>query len=552
MGDINLSPKDIKHLSEGVKRKFNNTGATLNPNSNPENYIKLRDQVFGKHNSNARIRFLRSFFYDSIKSGKRTFRKKNIDLLSKYAFGMDFQSFLKERESLPEVRHSFYCEKRDIEKVSILSKELEVHTPEIIPIESSLLSTIIDKTNEEGSKVHFYVSEHLLKNEKGATHLINILKDNLFKYLFDLNILFHFDPDLKLNGDGNGYNLVTQAGKLKFIKYWHDEKLKKQEIFGEDLGFEFPRLLGYDKLIGVPFFLMLKALAEIMGKDWGNKMEVHANKSTVNYLHPSIHEMMDGLTPEPINNIWKNTCNDNEIQTCNFLCVIGYEGFLKYKEQFEMIKYFKNFNEKIIEKGHGVIRIFTIPVEIFDESRKSAFNIEANKLLYQYIYINAKTNAKTYLFTYSAKEKPSSYILQYQDYVIRVKKYLECRGDIAEDIHHKYFTIDDIDEQDELYLAYPEDMYGINRILKINHKNSVIRYFEDFRHRIRYIYEEQSQFKNERIHLDEIDSILIPILNLKKEEIQEIRVDVDNIFQKEKTISNAKSNGSISPSLGVK
>jgi hypothetical protein len=535
MGDISIDLSDIRNLQKRVLRRFlkyhPKAKSETNWNSNPDNYKYLRQSIIDNTKTkDIGLRFLRSFFYDSIKKGKRTFRLSNINLLSIYAFDVEFLEYMTRGVEERQRKCFLYYAREDAEKVNNL-EELNYSLFKKLDIDSATLQEILLQARNEEQEVHFYVSEFFLKNEKGATFLIEILNHNLFKFLFDLDIKFLFDESLKKNGDGNGYNIVTQNGQLNFIKFWKKEKEKFDKERNELLGLlngEKTDIIKnkaniYKELTEVPFFITLKSLAEIQAmqlKESKDEEKIKPSRQKIDNFQPIINEMMHNTIPEPIDRIWEISYNDADLSPCNFLCVIGYEGFFKSQEESEMVKYFHLFNSKLREKNHGVVRLFTLPsTKVKSKGWASSLSLRRNKLLYEYLYVNILTEAETYLFLYDKNRiKHSNSILLYQDYVIRLNKTdrWEANHSILKGIHEKDITISEIYKQKdeaELYLAYPEDLYGVNQILRITQRNNAIRYFEDFRYRVEVFIKPNDDIEVIQITKENLKSI-IPILGL--------------------------------------
>lgn len=533
MSDIAIDWKILTSIQNRVRRRF----MELNPeiskvkwNSNPVNYQELQKSILDNTDCKGiGLKFLRNFFFDSTnKKAKNSFRLSNINSLTQYIQGIDYFEYLS-KDSKRQAY--FYYDIKDRKKVEELIKDKE-DDPILIDIESKGLENIFDQARNEEQEVHFYISKNFINNEKGSIYLIELFYHNLFRYLFDLDIFFSFDDEILSSTGEESCNIVSPKGIKNFIKCWKERQTDILEL-NKELG-----IVNTDEKSVLSFFIALKTLAEIKALDWKQRSGISSQKID-NFL-PAINRILFNfdVRPEPLNRIWEISLLE-KIKPCTFLCVIGYEGYFKLKEKFEMLRYFKKFNEKLIEEGHRIIRIFTLPAKrVKSKGWSSNMPFDSNLLLYQYLLTNVLSNAETYLFIYNEDivEPSNKHILLFHDYVIRLKNNDEWGGrSIAKEIYDEQIIVEDIYKNKtdaELYLAYPEDLNGVNQILRIRDVNNTVRYFEDFKHRINHIFNPSDDdikvidLQNEQM----INEECISCLNLNHLDVKELENLRENIL----------------------
>lgn len=489
-GDITLDDDKIRHLQKSITEKFKdlNPDQEINWNSATENYKTLRDSILSLLGNNIDIglSFLRGFFYHANKLEKNKFRLKNINVLSQYAFNENYLQYIsKKGKDVNRQDFVYFVSNGESEDRMKMHKELKDYENKI-ELGGVNPEEIFTQVENVSQVVHIYVSDAMLKNEKGARVLMYVFSDNLMRMLINYDVRFYFDDVVK-GGEKSDYDIVTNTGRIKYFKYWQNKQDDIKELI-EGLPDEVKaETEDYSDLVSTAYFTTLKALSEIYARLERIKREDIIKYPKIDNFQPFIKSLLD-LEVVTLDKSYKYAFEDNrgnpkKIEPCSFFCVICYEDYFDTEQKEEMIEHFCNYNFQLRRAGHEVVRIFTIPAKrVKNKGWNSTLNTEGNKILYQYIYTNLITECDTYILMYNEEYSKNGEVLVYQDYVVRLSRNGKSWEDILEsDNIFKYET------QAELYMSYPEDKYGRNQLLVIpqeKDKDSIFLYFKDFQERM--------------------------------------------------------------------
>lgn len=491
-GDITLMKDEITHLQNAVRQKFTKLNPDISPkwNSALDNYEELKKSITKViDETDVGVSFLRGFFYYALKSEKDTFRISNINALSLYALGEPFKPNIGVAEDSDNYENYLYY----IEGRNHLTKSSVPFAFQRVELNSVSLDEIYANIRNSHRRVGIYVSKDMLTNEKGARLLMYLLSDNLMVSLVEYKIKFFFDDSVKYNIGSEEYSLennsslLSDIGKTNYIAYWKTQKQNYEKTKARLAEISEDFNINYDDFIGRNFYTTLTALAEILIR----KKRIEEDKYLLeqpktNSFQPFIQDILK-IKPVLLERSYKNTTENKDLLPCYFLCVISYEDYFVMDEKEEMLNHFFQYNNQILKekKKHDIVRIFTCPGKMINRNEWcSAMKEEQNKLLFLYSLMNFKTGGDTYLFFYDEKSAFSEHsILFYQDYVVRIPK---GESSSIQELFEEtdIFTNDNtIGDELELYLSYPEDNYGNNRLLITNNKNSSYLYYQDFKKR---------------------------------------------------------------------
>ncbi len=502
MSEIIVNKKEIIFLENELKLKLIEDLVykdllDINWNSNTENYKVLIDTISDNTKSKKKIgaTFLRDLFYK--KEEFRQVREKNINLIYDYLYKKNRNIFLNENNI------TFDSKKYYLYSVKILTDEQKKTVKDENKLDITFLtfedepnSIIISQYKNSKTGVCFFIDQNFLQEYRSMKFLIDLFTESFISLIINFNVKFIFDNNID---EDEKFNLNSNENRNIVFEFW--EK-KKESIKNESFR---------NKIEEIPFMTILENL-----KRFSDESDIQEKTSIDNFL-PLLKKLNKGLRYEPLKNIYKSSENDNSGKDYNILGVIGYDGYFNNKEKNEMLKYFYYFSETL--KNSNIIRIFTIPSKkIKGKGWRSQLDSDINNLLYQYIYMNLTSNVETYILTYDDNEitDADTGIMWHQDYVLRIEKTKDDKGNLADSLfktHNKRDVADD--EKTELYFAYPEDENEVNQMLKLNYNNKLYikKMFNDFINRISLNRIEKKYAHIQRVELNNTD-ILKNILNM--------------------------------------
>ncbi|MCB0540909.1 MAG: hypothetical protein KDE33_25585, partial [Bacteroidetes bacterium] len=259
--------------------------------------------------------------------------------------------------------------------------------------------------------------------------------------------------------------LTSFNERIKYVNYWARIINENRELY-KSLDEQFIRRV---KII--PFEKILESVVTF------NQEKDIQEKMSINKFLPRLSSLM-GIKEEPLTNIYYLS-EGVRAKTFNYLCVIGYDAYFDMSEQSEMLRYFKQFSEKL--KGASITRIFSIPAKRKkSKGWTSILDKPINELLYQYIQSNISSGVETFVMLYDEeKSLNNNNILWHQDYVIRFKKmhFNSLNESLLTAVlnNDEFVTKRNIieDKDTELYFAYPERSDGKNMLLRLSSLNNI-------------------------------------------------------------------------------
>lgn len=488
MGEVKISNMEVNYLKKVVIDRLDKPD--LKWTSNPKTYRDIFEDL-SKSESSAEHKelkvkdtlhlipstFLRNFFY--LEKEEKAVRRSNIDKLYRLLFEKNREEYLKdEGYEFGLVNHYklFSSENgKEIDESEI--PKLANNTINLNAININLselnLSELILKVRDPKSCVHLYISESFLKNNQGISLLIELFSNRFISMIIDYNIKLEFSEDI--TNTNSEFNLANPIGRYKFFHYWN-------KTVGTDiLDFTFTDFESKFIQDTSRFSALLDSLIQFKVTD---DIEDFQNKLRVESFLPILSKLKK-INPESINKIYLDT-KPEEVKKYNFLCVVGYKSFFEQTEKAEMLKYFNAFSETLREANK--IRIFTIPGQrVKGYGWVSKLSEEENILLYQYLYLNIKTEVKTYCLFYDENEiAHDNTIIWHQDYVIKCKNIMRQNVDELANalIEYNSEKITKPFESQELYFAYPETHSHNNQSLRLNDELYLQRILKDFVNRI--------------------------------------------------------------------
>lgn len=316
---------------------------------------------------------------------------------------------------------------------------------------------------------------------------MQLLSELLLKYIsrlvIDSSIKFLFSSNLFNDAS---LNITKYSGRLGITEYWQKELNEIIEIINRK---EIPKSIKDEliteekkvkKIIG-DSYRILQALAEIYKLNWnGNKIQY---SKTLDEIQP-ITKIISGCEVRKLNEVISDLENEKRR---DLLCVISYEKYFHTSEIEEMVKYFQEFYGKLGSK-HNIYRVFCIKGKKNNRGKfYSLLSREENINVYEYLTLSRGANARSYLLIYD--ESPWLFydtpILYEQDYILSLPtNEFNYSPDESIEKAINHLPDDDIPKT-KLYLTYPEDERGTNRMIELKMNYAAIRqWILDFNFRI--------------------------------------------------------------------
>ncbi|MEX0966755.1 MAG: hypothetical protein WD077_05920 [Bacteroidia bacterium] len=523
MADIRITRKELTALREAVANKFKQAdlgkNLSIQFNSMPDSYQALSDSISKEVGSSLSNSFLRDFFYATQKQKDKdifTFREATLDTLNLYAHG-------KSRKELDKIgghyKHIVIYAGSNVPSV----EDLGFSPHQFDHIDAWAYDELILTAKEDSVYITLYVNEAFLKNKRGCVWLINLFTHHVYDLIRNLTVRIFVSPSLMDTSQPDSapprFEIASEIGRMAILNFWENvkETLEKFEkrLNREDgksnsaIGIE-----DYNKLSGSAFRNALISLNAYSARKWLQEPSMIGQWNPVEALNTFLRIAKD-TDPEKLRNIIKDYPNEDEDSNGKFAfyCTIGYRGYLQPKDRSEMLLYFFLFNTSLIEHNHKIIRIFSLPCKTASGSEwisllKENEQRNENQQLFEFICMNVLTNVDTYLFAYLFDEvHPSLQSDFQQDYVIRIG--------MRDGINNPRLNIDtrlvsndslgqsEEGQYDKLYLAYPEEPNGINRLIGITERNDIIRFCEDYRLRLETVGPPKKDDKRRTIKIDQ-------------------------------------------------
>jgi len=492
-GNIIVENEELSEIRELVINKYvsqleesdENSEDKLKFNSTPNNYTTLEEYIIGhlesigeEHPKLGKL-FLRKVLFETKNSTQPTsLRRGRYNLLYKYVFSKNRDDVLVEKENYKrKVVFSRSPEHTSSEVITFLNLsdyDYKLDAKSVTTLQS-LIEYIKDLSDKaEKRKYLLYLTKDFLLDPESTEVLFKLINEYNWFFL-DEDIKLIFDKDI-LTGE---YSILSWSGRKKIKGDWEKEKKSLIDIIKAEQNSKVKiDSTEIDKIstLNDNIISLLTSLDQYY-KDWSILDEEEKRK--VDNLQPFLKKIQN-KGEEDLTSI----IDDSENKTNHdFLCMIGYPEYFKFREKGEMLKYFKDFNEKLATNGNRIFRAFAVPAKYNRNKFNSSLTATQNDIVKSYLEINSK-NAKTYIVFYdseSIQEGINGNLFFEQDYVI------SFQNNICEDLDYfknenlslrKFRKVDKID----LYLAFPENQDLINQTLQLKNQNifTTKKWFRDF------------------------------------------------------------------------
>lgn len=500
MSSVIINKQELEHLKDGIRKMFfKNNGVPIKKwNSTVSNYEDLTNDINEKLKAKITNRFLKSFFYESLQTSEHKVKEENLDVLYQYAYQYNRKEY-KEFAYKEEIKVGVFGNEQNPNDPQLDIKDLKFY--DILPL--------LDK----GIIVNLIIDEEFLKQKSGLQLLKEMFIDNSAEIFLD----YAFN-NLKF--------LINNKNTISQIEIWNEEFTKDNESESTTI----------------------KSILNQINKHltFGEYGDISDVNTFYKYHYLYYSETSDNNKLGYLEDAYLETINSNiedkkKPNSFLYLCVIAYNQFFDdYGDEVRMLRHFALFNKSLKQKNpeNEIIRIFTLSCDysnkVFTSNHQNMFS---NILLYQYLTINEKSNAKTFLFLYDSKKFNKNYsnILLKQDYVLRIKneKSYKTPTEVYYNLSKSEIYDSHSQKDNRLYIALPEDATGRNKLILDDGINNILRYFKDFQERLKFYIDESkingvSTYKingnstssnSLSLNLKDLSNPLIKILNVTDEKL---------------------------------
>ncbi len=490
MADIKVHKQELKQLLNAVRLRFENLTPNpnaINFNSNPKNYEGICDSIENEVGVLLSHSFLRGLFHSDLKSEKEfyAYRESSIEALSEYAFNKAWGDI---RNNLLDNSLLIYASMVPPEQDKIgLSFYESLH------ISAITYAELIPMLKENAREIILYIDEDFLKNKRAANWIIKLFLDKIGFLIMDYSMTIKVSDELLQPSEGK-IGIVDELGRMVIQSHWSKirEELKKLQ---EQIGIDAIDLGDYNKLAGFELNKALYNLSNLVENVALLNFSSDKPVDSVTKLNTFLGEAKN-LPPQDLRSIITDHPNGDIDIDFYFYCVISYLEYLQPHDKDEMLSYFYRFNTQLRKYEYEIVRMFSLPLKKV-KSKELVPDISINELkqYFQFLIINVLTEAETYIFSYQNDDKviPQKILNIFsQDYVIRKQKTKDLDGakEVMEDWLYNSGLVKNEDEDkyihNTVYLAYPENTSGANRLIRLTDFDDILKYCQDFSYRMHW------------------------------------------------------------------
>ena len=499
-GNISISILEVRNLASAIQNKFEaDEKKLLKVNSNPANYEDLEEAIKKKEEAEAEeneeegemievgSRFLCKFLFESTKTEKEQmrFRRERVDLLYKYVFGKSRIDYLKSNAVLPykliykpSIDLGEKVEKVEVDEFITLANErgLELGPKDFINITDTDNEQFWNQVNAETHRLIICVNQGILEDLGGMTKLRELLLSYISRIAQDPNIVLLISRNLL----SDKLNIKKHKGQDTIHTYWDRELKRFEDEFKEELknGSDFHQKKKNDiQQNRDSTFKILRAIVEIFNLNWvGTKLD---KTNVVDDIQPIIAK----ISETNIEGLLKVVSGLEEGERKDLLCVISYNRYFHETEEEEMQRYFENFYNNLQHK-HNIIRVFCVKAKRNSRAEfRSLLSKKENENVRQFMRLGKTVKVFLLLYQESPMTVNNKTLLYEQDYILSVPAleidYANTKNH-QKDINEK--VQDDILKKSKIFLSYPEDDRGNNRMFQLDKLNfvAVNKWMSDF------------------------------------------------------------------------